>query len=277
MSRPMGPAFWIITCFCFYLLTLSLLFYTPAEPLQLTKEVYTVARDASWSPFNFAGKTQQVTAFSDELLVAIAESEGIVIHIQPSSASSLFIGLKDDDYDGITSSHPPDGALLETHYVSDSYYGFGPVIIAPIGSTIHSIEQLRGKVVGITQSVEFLMQYTTDPDTMYVSYPELSNALEALASGSLEAVIGGRLLAENYVASFYRGKLEIVTPPLSDLGLRFFTMRNDKGMKLISHFSHGLRLLRDNGIYDMLLQKWNLAIGPQEDPTTSVKIPSAKK
>lgn len=266
MSRPTGPAFLIITCFCLYMLTLSLFFNTSDEPIQPDKEAYTIARDAAWAPFNFAGKAQQVTAFSDELLVAIAEDQGITIHIESSSTSSLFIGLKDGDYEGVASSRPPDGALLETHYASASYYKFGPVVIAPVGSPIHSIEQLKGKVVGITKAVDFLMQYTTDPDTTYVSYAELPEALAALANGSLQAVIGGRLLAENYVNSFYRDKLDIVTSPLSDLGLRFFTLRNERGMQLMNHFSQGLRRVQENGIYDALLEKWQLTGTPKEPP-----------
>lgn len=255
----LGPAVWILGGFALYLIALSIFFSIENEVPVVGEKNYIIARDASWAPFDFAGKAQAVTAFTDELLMAIADDQEIHIHINASSPASLFTGLTNESYDAIISARLPEGSLLNRFYISPSFFYFGPVIVAPIGSTIHSANQLRGKVVGITQSVEQAMQYLTNPDTHYISYPHLSDALVAMNNGAVQAVIGGRLLAENYVRSLYPDKFEIASDPLSNLGLRLFTRHDDEGVKLLHKFSQGLHRLKEDGTYEALLKKWSLA------------------
>lgn len=274
MERSTGPGLWILGCFLFYTIVLSLFFNLPERAIIPTTKLFTVAHDATWAPFSFAGKESQLTAFTDELLSTIAEDQQFIIHVRPASPNNLFSGLNNGDYEGVLSARTMDGVVLKKYYTSPIFYAFGPVIIAKIPSNIRTAEDLRGRTVGITSTVEFLMQYPTDPDTTYISYPHISDALAALANGSVQAVIGSKVLAEIYVSSLYRDKLSIVSVPLSDSGLRLFTLRNEEGLSLIKLFSDGLENLKKNGVYAKLLQKWKLMgsdqnimlYSPPEDP-----------
>lgn len=264
MERSTGPGLWILGCFLFYTIILSLFFNLPEKNIITAKNFFTVARDATWAPFSFAGKESQLTAFTDELLSTIAEDQQFIVHVKPASPNNLFLGLNNGDYEGALSARAIDGIVLKKYYTSPIFYAFGPVIIARIPSSIRSTEDLRGRTVGITSTVEFLMHFPIDPDTTYISYPHIFDALAALANGSLHAVIGSKVLAEIYVSSLYRDKLAIVSAPLSDSGLRLFTLRNEEGMLFIKLFSDGLENLKKSGVYAKLLQKWKL-MGSNQD------------
>lgn len=259
MHRPTGPALWILGCFFLYVILLSVFFHAPEKTLVLSKKLFTIARDASWAPFNLSGKERQITAFSDELLSVIADDQDFVLHIQPASSDNLFLGLINNEYQGVLASRLPESVFPHKFYASPVYYPFGPVIIAPIHSSIHSMEQLKGKIIGITEAVEFFMEFPTDPEATYISYLHISDALEAMEAGSVQAVLASRLLADTYVNSFYKGIFAVVTEPPPDMGLRLFTLQNNAGRQLIAYFSRGLQNLKDNGIYDHLLKKWNLS------------------
>lgn len=275
MHGRTGPALWILGCFIVYALLLFFFFNTSATTIVSEKKLYTVARDASWAPFNFSGKERQITAFSDELLEAIADDQDFIVHIQPSSPDNIFIGLLSNDYQGVLAIRLPDSFFPNKFYASPSYYPFGPVVIAPIHSSIRSAEQLKGKIVGITETVEFFMEYPTNPEATYISYPHISDALEAMEQGFVQAVMASRLLAETYVNSFYKGIFTIVTPPLSDLGLRLFTRHTEEGSELVSYFSRGLHNLKKNGTYDALLKKWHLSVNVQDDDPNSTTAAGA--
>ena len=55
----------------------------------------------------------------------------------------------------------------------------------------------------------------------------------------------------------YYGKIKIATPPLNNAGLRLVTLQGEH-KDLIDTFNRGLTKLRQNGVYDKLLKKWEL-------------------
>src|SRR5262249_34590397 len=144
----------------------------PETPLTPTKKIYTVARDASWAPFSFAGKETELAAFSDALLTAIANDQNFILHVQPTSPANLFIGLNNQEYDGVLSARVPEGSILKKYYFSPIYFPFGPVIIAKAHSDINAMGDLKGKLVGLTASPE-LENFPTGSDTTYISYPSI--------------------------------------------------------------------------------------------------------
>ena len=70
-------------------------------------EVYRIGRDQSWYPLNLMGKDKYLTAFSDDLLAAIGEEEGVRFLMGGSDSFNLQEELESDIYDGVLSSLQP--------------------------------------------------------------------------------------------------------------------------------------------------------------------------
>ena len=61
-----------------------------------------------------------------------------------------------------------------------------------------------------------------------------------------------------YVHTFYKNELKIATLPLTDKGIRLAAQRNEAGKELVERFNQGIAVLKANGEYHKLLERWGL-------------------
>lgn len=254
------------------IIALPLTWYWGRSSAKVTSiKQFTVARDAVWRPFDFLGKERQISAFSDDLLVAIAREENIGIEILSVTSPLLLSGLSTGSYDGVLTTLQPRASLGEGYLFSQPYYRFGSVLLVNVSSPVTDISQIRKSgVVGIQRGSPLLFDRPADPSLYFVPYDNLLIALENLTNGSLDAVIAGALPAYTYVNSLYRGKLRVVSIPMSDEGLRLAVRHDHTGQLLVDHFNHGLAVLKASGVYAALLKKWDLV-----DPDQVFRPPAA--
>ena len=68
----------------------------------------------------------------------------------------------------------------------------------------------------------------------------------------------GVLPAYTFTEALYKGKLQVVSDPITDEGLRLIALKGAED-SLIEKFDQGLKDLKEDGTYGILLKKWNLA------------------
>jgi ABC-type amino acid transport substrate-binding protein len=243
----------------FALFLLLMLIRACMGPILLISGPYHIAYSINWSPIQLSGKEANLQAFMDELVTTIAEDERLPIRLATFLSGDLLNRLNDEEYDAILLTVSLSPYIKERYEISKPIFIAGPVLVVPASSSVTSLEQLKGKPIGIGKdsplSFKLASQY---PDLLLVTYDNTLNALNELGNQSIYGVIMEAQLAYTYIQVLFNGKLKVATPPLMDLGIRLITHKNERGKYLIEHFDAGLDKLKASGEYTKLLHKWAL-------------------
>jgi polar amino acid transport system substrate-binding protein len=254
---------WILVIFC--LLLLWGIIRSCSRKGALESYIYHIARDSTGYPLHLEGKERNLLAFTNDLMTAIAKETGIRFIWIETGFDHLLEGLDDGSYDGIISSMRPTGINQDIYAFSDLFFELGPVLIVPEDSKVTSLKDMKDKTLGIRTSTSFIFNAIKDKVPIHyrlITYNNINQALEALVHNQIDGLILEAILAYTYTEGFYAGRLKVVTPPLTDEGLRLITKRDPQSELLITSFNEGLEELRNNGIYDELIKKWDL-INPE--------------
>ena len=218
-----------------------------------------VAIDPSWFPLSIAGRENHVTGFSTDLLKAIGRIEKMAITKMTVNWDTLVEGLQKHQYDAILSSMPPYIFNQKIFDFSDLYLATGPVLIVPMGSPNDSLKKMmKGREVAVLPDTKGAILLEKYPGILIRPYDSIPKALNDVVSGALDGAIVDMLFALAYCNDLYHDQLKIVTPPLTNEGLRLIVLHKEES-DLVKAFNRGLAKLKSSGEYDKLLAKWNLS------------------
>lgn len=219
--------------------------------------IYKIGMDATWHPLNLYGKEPAFTAFSSEVMFAVAKDQKLKIEIVRSGPKRVLELLDDSVVDGILSPIFEDHLMEEHYYFSNPYYRFGTVLIVRKDTSFTELKEFSHKRVTVQRGSPILYRITVDPSTSVVTYNSPLTALDELGRSEVDGVFMD-LLEYLYYGGMYRDKLKVVTHPLTNPGLRLITLQEDYGWDLIEKFNAGLENIKQNGVYQKLLEKWDL-------------------
>jgi ABC-type amino acid transport substrate-binding protein len=223
-------------------------------------KVYYIVRSNNLAPLELFGKEPNMSAFIDELMGIISEKEHFKIHLSVSnilSGKELFKLLDMNQYDAILVTFSPGDYLKNKYLISEPIYNAGPVLIVNADSNIKSLKDLNGRAVAIKRGSSQIFQFG-GKTAFFVSYDNMITALDDLEKNIIGGVIMDGELAQIYANGFYKGKIKIATPPLTDLALRLVAKKGDAEEMLIQKFNAGLQAAEKNGSFEDLIHKWNL-------------------
>lgn len=229
----------------------------------LRKRVYTIGRDSSWYPLQLFGKDRNLQAFTNDLIWAIAQETKLRFEWLATGPGSLLEGLNDGYYDAAISSLRQNFINRDKYVFSDLIFGTGPVLIVQQDSTATSLKDMEDKTVGIRSGSYLIFNTIKESgahayNILITTYDNVNKALESLDKNQIDGIIMDAIPAYAYTEGFYAGKLKVVTPPLTDEGLRLVALKSAASDELIKDFDDALRKLIENGTYDQLIDKWNL-------------------
>ncbi len=236
-----------------FLLILSLFSSCSDGPTQSAK----VGLDPTWYPLRFGNLENNITAFSTELLGAIGEKERIAFTRISVNWNDLMEGLQKGEYDAIFSSMPPYLFNQKLFNFSSVYLYLGPVLVVRSTSAIDSLDTLQGKEVAVITGSSSDLILEKSPGVLIRYYDSTPQALDAILTETIDGALVDVLSATAYLRDLYKEELKIVTPPLTDEGLRLIT-KYDKSQKLVKKFNAGLAELKKGDDYNQLLDKWSL-------------------
>lgn len=228
---------------------------------------YQIGLDPTWYPLELSGREKNVLAFSIELLQEIAKKENIQLSIVSMSWNNLLWGLTEKKYDAILSSMYPYVFYQKKFIFSDLYLPTGPVVVVPLSSKIHTVNDLKGKLVGVIQGSVAALLLQKYPGIIVHSFDSIPETLNALENGNIEACVLNVLPAQNYVRDLYFNEVKIATDPLNDHGLRLISLY-EKNQQLVQKFNRGFQEIKKNSRYTDFLKKWGLS--PDSKPTAEL-------
>ncbi|MFJ2659588.1 basic amino acid ABC transporter substrate-binding protein [Arthrobacter koreensis] len=214
----------------------------------------TVCSDIPYPPFEYEENGEYV-GFDMDLVKEIASGMGLEASIQDvgfdglQGGTVLAAGQCDLGASAMTITEERQKNLT----FSDPYYDSLQSILVPEGSDITGIEDLAGKKVGVQQGTTG-EAYARDnaADAEIISYPSDAELFPALQAGNVDAVLQD--LPVN-LGHTQEGAFTIAAKFETDESYGF-AMAKNASEELVSGVNEQLAVLRDNGKYQEIYDKY---------------------
>lgn len=217
----------------------------------------TIASEPSYPPYCMVDKNGYANGFSVELFKAAAKAVGINVDIKVG----LWDKIKQDLADGNIDALPFVGRTPERENLFDFTLPYlslhGAVFVEKGNNAIHSLNDLKNKVVGVVKgdnSEEFVLRNKIT-DQIIVTHT-FNETFELLVSGEVDAVVTQRLMGINLLKEM---KIKTIKPldfqiPAFRQDFCFAVKKGDK--ELLNRLNEGLSIVIANKTYDELRLKW---------------------
>jgi polar amino acid transport system substrate-binding protein len=233
---------------------------TSASGEEAGGETLTVGSDIPYPPFE-QGKPGEYTGFDVELMEAIAEKIGRTAEFQDTSFETIFRDVGQGKFDAAISAATITAEREKAVAFSDPYYLSEQAILVKEGSDIKGLADLEGKTIGAQQGTTGQELGKEKANASEIRpYPEGPDAVNALKSGLVEAVIIDAPVAQNAVEE--SGGLEIAekVPTEETYGIAVAL----DSTELLEEINQGLKEVEEDGTYTTIYEKWFHLKPPKE-------------
>jgi polar amino acid transport system substrate-binding protein len=215
-------------------------------------EPLTVGSDIPYPPFE-QGRAPNYTGFDVELMEALAENIGREAEFQDTSFDTIFRDLAQGRFEAVASATTITDEREETVDFTNPYYFSEQAILVKEGSDVDSVEKLSGATVGVQQGTtgEEFVEEKGDAGELR-PYPQGPDAVNALKSGVLDAVVLDIPVAENAVDA--GGDIEISAAIPTEEEYGFVVPQGDE--ELLEEMNEALEELKDDGTFTTIYEKW---------------------
>jgi polar amino acid transport system substrate-binding protein len=220
----------------------------------------TVGSDIPYPPFE-QGKPGNYTGFDIELMEAIASKMDRTAEFQDTSFETIFRDVAQGKFEAVISAATITAEREKAVAFSDPYYLSEQAILVKEGSDITGLSDLEGKTVGAQQGTTGLElgKEKANADELR-PYPEGPDAVNALKSGTVEAVIIDAPVAQNAVEE--SGGVEIAEKVPTEETYGIALARDNT--ELLDEINQGLKEVIDDGTYTTIYEKWFKLAPPKE-------------
>jgi polar amino acid transport system substrate-binding protein len=215
-------------------------------------EPLTVGSDIPYPPFE-QGKPGNYTGFDVELLEAVGKSIGRDVEFEDTSFDTIFLDLARGNFDVAASAATITDEREKTVDFTNPYYISEQAILVNEGGEIDSVEKLSGTTIGVQQGTtgqEFVEEEGDAGELR--KYPQGPDAVNALKTGTVDAVVIDIPVAENAVAAGNGLEISSAIPTEEEYG--FAVAQGDA--ELLDELNEGLKKVIDDGTYAELYEQW---------------------
>jgi ABC-type amino acid transport substrate-binding protein len=215
-------------------------------------ETLTVGSDIPYPPFE-QGKAGDYTGFDIELMEAIGEKIGRTPEFQDTSFETIFRDVAQGKFEAVISAATITPEREKAVSFSDPYYLSEQAILVKEGSDITGLADLEGKTVGAQQGTTGLELGKEKANASELRpYPEGPDAVNALKSGTVEAVIIDAPVAQNAVEK--SGGVEIAEKVPTEETYGIAVAKDNT--ELLAEINEGLEEVISDGTYTTIYKKW---------------------
>jgi L-cystine transport system substrate-binding protein len=223
-----------------------------------------VGTEGTYAPFTYQDDSGKLTGYDVEVLRLVeAKVPDLKFEFVPQPWDSMFLGLEAGKYDVVANeiSKTPE---RETKYLFSDvpYFYSGSAIIVKKGVTgIHSLDDLKGKVVGAgtgSEHTKLVEDYlAAHPGAFEIRYYDgnVTPVLLDLAEGRIDAHVNDPIVARDHAE-----KLGLPVEATGDLLTKvpaYFVFRQDaKGQALKAKIDAALTALKADGSLAKLSVQW---------------------
>jgi polar amino acid transport system substrate-binding protein len=220
--------------------------------------------DSNYPPYEFLDANGNPAGFNVELTRAIADAMGIDVKIRLGPWGDMRKALNNGEVDILQGMVFAEDRTREVDF-SPPHAIVYQSIWTRKGEEIRSLQELRGKeVIVMRQSAMHDFMLKNNLDASYVLTDSLAEALQLLASGHHDAALVAKLPGQYLVKEL---GLTTIVPQSRPLLAQKYGYAVKKGNnELLDRFSEGLAILKRNGQFQAIQQKWLGVLEPQRIP-----------
>jgi polar amino acid transport system substrate-binding protein len=220
--------------------------------------------DYNYPPYEFLDNNGNPTGFNVELTRAIAEVMGMDVKIRLGPWGDIRKALNNGEVDILQGMAFAEDRTREVDF-SPPHAIVYQTIWTRKGEEIRSLQELRGKeVIVMRQSAMHDFMLKNNLGAAYVLTDSLADALRMLASGHHDAALVAKLPGQYLVKEL---GLTNITPQARPLLAQKYGYAVKKGNnELLDRFSEGLAILKRNGQFQAIQQKWLGVLEPPRIP-----------
>ncbi len=230
-----------------------------AASLAAEKEVYVVASDISWPPFEWKDEAGNYVGFDLDVMRAIADLEGYKIEIKDIAFDSIIAGVIAGKYDIGASGFTITDKREEVVDFSEAYWKSDQAVLVRKDSGLNIITALsNGRAVGAqrgTTGADWIQGNLIDQGIdielkLYETYPL---AVLDLINGNLDAVVQDEPASQISVAKQKAIGIAGVIVTGEEFG---FLVQQGDPYGLLVKISEAMKELRASGEWDKLVTKY---------------------
>lgn len=218
---------------------------------------YTISTDATYAPFEFQ-KDGQYVGIDIDILDAVSKIEGFKYKLTAMDFKGIIPAIQSNQIDAAIAGINITDDRKKVLDFSDGYYVSGLAVVVKAGSSIKSLDDLKGKTFAVKKGTagakyaedNFAKQgaqvkYFNDTPSMFQEvkngnadatfedYPVIAYMITADPNSGL-AILGDKLTSDNYG----------------------FAVKKGENSELITMFNDGLKKIKANGDYDKIVAKY---------------------
>jgi ABC-type amino acid transport substrate-binding protein len=223
------------------------------------KKVLKMGTSADYAPFEYidTAKGNEIIGFDVDLAKMITKELGYEFEIVDMDFTGLIPALQSGKVDFVLAGMTPTKERKKSVDFSDVYYVSRNMIVSKKGSGIKTVEDLKGKTVGVqTGSIQEgeAQKIAKTVDMKIESRNRIPELIQEIQAGRFDAAIIEDTVARGYLKTS-NGKLEGHTIPTNEQEAGS-AIAFPKGSKLRDEFNKVLQEKMKNGEVDKLVKKW---------------------
>ncbi len=226
-------------------------------PEKGAKEVYRIAFDSSWYSLGDVPFGAALNGFFYDLLQGVGDVAGVILQPIAVQEPNLLVGLQNNSYEAICSLIYPYSYAQKEYTFSNPVLLTGPVLVASSDGPSSVPSSLSGKRIGILEGPFYAQQAQRIPGVLVEKVFFLSDAFHSLQDKRIDFFLVGIAQFFPYLKGSWQGNLKIVSGALDDQGLRLAVSKKAEN-DFLPLWEQALKVLRKNGSYNALLEKWGL-------------------
>lgn len=213
-----------------------------------------MATNAAFPPYEMVADDGSFEGIDVEIAGKIAEKLGLELVVDDMDFGSVITSVQAGKSDIAMAGLTVTDERKENVDFSDTYATGVQTVIVPIDSDIETIDDLQGKLIGCQESTTGYIYCSDDyGEDMVTAFPNGANAIQALLSGKVDAVVIDSQPAQEFVAQ-NAGKLKM-------LGTEYVTEDyaigiNKDNTALRDAVNNALKELIDDGTVQSILDKY---------------------
>ncbi len=207
----------------------------------------------SYPPFEYLDKKGQPTGFNIDLIQALEKVMGLNFNMQLQEWPLVRQALENGDI-GLVSGIFETEQREKLMDFTAPYYISSHALFVRDGSSISSLEDLSDKVLLVLEddvTYDLVKEYNVGKKLLLSS--NISDNFKRLAAGEADCIIAARIQGVKQIIDHELTNIKVVGAPFWQ---RRYCMAVREGDVLLGEINVGLSILKANGTYDQIYDKW---------------------
>lgn len=222
-------------------------------PPTITAGKLTAGSDTAFPPFEFADEQGNYVGFDIDISTALAKKMGLELEVLPTAWDGIIPALVGERFDMIMSAMTITDERKEQIDFTDPYVEADIAITTPTDAPIENADGLEGKVVGVQVDTTGQFEVEEIEGVKEIKkYDTILSAFQDLYIGRVDAVVNDEPVNAYIIKDRpeYENTGVIETEDVYGYGIK------KENTQLVEALNKALAEIKDEGLYDMIFQKW---------------------